>query len=125
GLHAALGGPQSRLPGSFDPRRPQRALLAEVLASCQTGQSGPLDLVYKQANLREPEYTALCALLGSPERTVFCLRDPAGFMASAVRKFPGIELANLQEINYVGTALEFDRIGGEVFLYHPEVSGRD
>lgn len=125
GLAAGLTPPQSQVPDSFDARRPQRAMLAEVLASCRTDSSGPLDLVYKQANVRVSEAATLSALLGPPERTIFCLRDPAGFMRSAVRKFPDIPLDNLQHINYLGTIKEHQFIGGEVFLYHPEVTGAD
>jgi hypothetical protein len=125
GLAAGLTPPQSQVPASFDARRPQRALLAEVLASCRTDSSGPLDLVYKQANLRVTEAAILAELLGPPERTIFCLRDPAGFMRSAVRKFPDIPVDNLQRINYLGTIEEHQLVGGEVFLYHPEVNGDD
>lgn len=125
GLAAPLTAPQSVTPATYDVRRPQRALLGEVLASCGTGNRGPVDLVYKQANLRQGEFETLVALLGPPERTVFCLRDPAGFMRSAVKKFPDVALENLQEFNFVGTIQEHERIGGEVFLYHPGVTGED
>jgi hypothetical protein len=125
GLHAALTEPLRKPPDRYDVARPHRALLAEVLAACDTGKNGILDLVYKQANLRQPEYDALVRVLGVPERTIFCLRDPAGFMASAVRKFPDAGMDNLQSSNYVGTIDEWSRIGGDVFLYHPKVTGDD
>jgi len=125
GLHAVLEGPLSSTPASFDLREMRRRVLVEVLSSCETGHGGPLDLVYKQANLRRPEYDALVDVLGPPERVIFCLRDPAGFMRSAVRKFPEVELDNLRVINYVGTIEEHERIGGEVFLYSPDVTGTD
>jgi hypothetical protein len=125
GLHAALAGPLGHDRVGFDRRRPQRALLAEVLATSATGGSGPLDVVYKQANLRIAELAAVEAVLGRTERRIFCLRDPAGFMQSATRKFPEIDLDNLRQINYVGTIEEHARIGGEVFLYHPGVTGDD
>lgn len=125
GLHAALTEPLRATPARYDAVRPQRALLAEVLAVCDTGKRGTLDLVLKQANLRQPEYDALVRVMGEPERKIFCLRDPAGFMASAVRKFPDAGLQNLQESNYLGTIDEWSRIGGEVFVYHPKVTGED
>jgi hypothetical protein len=125
GLHAALTPPLSKTPPSYDARRPQRALLAEVLSSCRTGNSGVLDLMYKQANLRQPELEALTSVLGPPERKIFCLRDPAGFMRSAVKKFPEVSLDNLREINYLGTLDEWTSIGGEVFLYHRDITGED
>jgi len=124
GLHAALAGPFAAT-GPFDRRRVQRALMAEVLAAVDSGHGGPVDLVYKQANLRRAEYDDLVGLFGPPQRRIFCLRDPAGFMSSAVRKFPDVDLDNLQEINYVGTSVEHDLIGGEVFHYHPAVTGED
>lgn len=125
GLHQSLSPPLSRTPEAYDAVRPQRALLAEVLSACRTGASGPLDLVYKQANLRRPELDALTRVLGPPERTILCLRDPAGFMASAIRKFPDVALDELRENNYLGTLDVWEDLGGDVFLYHPEVSGQE
>lgn len=126
GLHSALTPPHvDPMPPSYDVNRPRRALLAEVLASCETGNPGPLDLVYKQANLPDDEHAALLELLGPPERSVFCLRDPAGFMRSAARKFSHLSHQELQEGNYLASIERYERLGGEVFLYHPDVSGAD
>lgn len=125
GLAAALTAPQSPYPASYDPARARRAVLAEALASCRRPHGGVVDLVYKQANLREPELEALTSVLGPPERSIFCLREPAAFMRSATRKFPDVDLDNLRRYNYVGTLAELERLGGEVFLYHPEVTGAE
>lgn len=125
GLRHVLGGPLSNPPERFDPARYQRPFLAEVLAACDRKRRGPLDLVFKQANLRLPEYEVLVEHFGPPERTIFCLRDPGGFMRSAMAKFPSYSLEHLREFNYVGTAQEHTRIGGDVFLYHPSVTGDD
>jgi hypothetical protein len=125
GLHHALTPPLSRTPHGYDAIRPQRALLAEVLSACRTGSSGPLDLMYKQANLRQPELATLTALIGPPERSILCLRDPAGFMASATRKFPDVPHDELREFNYLGTLKAWEEMGGEIFLYHPDVTGQD
>lgn len=125
GLRHVLGGPLSNPPATYDSRSWERSFLAEVLASCRTGHGGPLDMVFKQANLRLPEYESLVTLLGPPERSIFCLRDPAGFMRSARQKFPDHSLEHLQEFNYLGTGEEHAHIGGEVFLYHPDVTGDD
>jgi hypothetical protein len=123
GLRHVLGGPLSNPPSRFDPARYQRAFLAEVLAACDRNRNGTIDLVFKQANLRMPEYEVLVAHFGLPERQIFCLRDPGGYMRSATTKFPDYSLEHLREFNYVGTAQEHDRIGGDVFLYHPQVTG--
>ena len=125
GLALALSPPQSPYPDSYDPVVPRRALLAEVMASCRKNGRGSLDLVYKQANLRQTELDHLISVVGEPERRILCLREPAGFMSSAVKKFPDVPLDNLREINYIQTLAEHDRIGGEVFLYHPGVTGAD
>lgn len=125
GLARALTPPQSATPAGYDRDVPRRALLTEVLAAATTGRRGPLDLVYKQANLRADEHAALVELLGPPERTIFCLRDPAGFARSAVRKFPDVPVEHLLHENYIGTIEEHARLGGEVFLYHPDVTGED
>jgi hypothetical protein len=125
GLRNVLAGPLSDRRKQFDPSRYQRAFLADVLAACDRDRRGTLDLVFKQANLRLPEYEVLVEHFGPPERRIFCLRDPAGFMRSATTKFPDYSLEHLREFNYIGTAQEHARIGGDVFLYHPQVTGND
>jgi hypothetical protein len=123
GLHAALAGPLGHDRAGFDRTRPRRALLAEVMAVSARNRRAPIDVVYKQANVRADEVAAVEDVLGPAERRIFCLRDPAGFMQSAVRKFPTTELENLRESNYIGTIDEHERVGGDVFLYHPDVTG--
>jgi hypothetical protein len=122
GLHAVLDGPLGAVPPRFDRRRFRTMVLREVLAAAGTGHSGPLDLVLKQANLQSAQYDALVEVLGEPQRRIFCLRDPAGFMASAVRKFPDVPIEDLQAGNYLASVAEHGRIGGDVFVYHPAVS---
>lgn len=125
GLRNVLAGPLSNQQGRFDPARYRRTFLADVLAGCDRNRRGPLDLVFKQANLRMPEYEVLVEHFGPPERRIYCLRDPGGFMRSATTKFPDHSLEHLREFNYIGTAQEHTRIGGDVFLYHPHVTGDD
>lgn len=125
GLHAVLDGPLGDVPRSFDLRAMRRAVLEAAMDSVDHHPRRALDLVYKQANLRPAEASALTEALGPPERTIFCLRDPAGFMASALRKFPDVDRRNLQEINYLGTIEAHATIGGEVFVYHPGISAQE
>jgi hypothetical protein len=123
GLRNVLAGPLSDQRGRFDPAHYRQAFLADVLAACDRGRRGSIDLVFKQANLRVPEYEVLVEHFGPPERQIFCLRDPGGFMRSATTKFPDHSLEHLREFNYIGTAREHTLIGGDVFLYHPQVTG--
>jgi hypothetical protein len=125
GLHAALAGPLGVRRRGYDDVPPRRALLAEVLDACETGNKGPVDLVYKQANIRLPEVEALESVIGPAERRIFCHRDPAAFMRSATKMFKDTDLDELRVNNYIGTIDEHARVGGDVFLYHPDVTGDD
>lgn len=121
GLEGAIVGPLG--PASrIDHDRWRRMATREVLRSAAPGGGTTFDLVYKQANLRAPEYEALVSTWGPPRRTIFCLRDPSSFLASAVRKFPEVDVELQRAHSYLGTLAEYARIGGDVFLYGPGVT---
>ena len=61
---------------------------------------------------------------GQPERSIMCLREPAGYMASAARKFPAASVERLQEI-YVKSLSAFWQAGGDVFEYRPGLATAD
>jgi hypothetical protein len=109
---------------AFDHNRFLRELSRNILDNAYAGDGDQLDLVYKQAGLRAGEYQGMVRLWGPPERAIFCLREPAGYIASAARKFPGNSVENLQRL-YVNSLEDFPQIGGDLFEYTPGLDAAD
>ena len=61
---------------------------------------------------------------GPPARTIFCVREPSGYLASAVKKFPDVDLQAFRD-EYVADIAAFEVIGGEPFVYHPGLTTED
>jgi hypothetical protein len=121
GLGAVLAG-LDRARG-IDKARYLQDLRDNVLASARpmgTRVSTRLDLVYKQAGIDTREYGHLCAMFGPPQRAVFCMRAPESYMASAVKKFPHLAPARLQDI-YRRMFAEYRAIGGDIIHYGPDL----
>ena len=108
----------------FDWERLLRDLSANILDNAYAGLGDQIDLVYKQAKLEPDEILILSAMWGPPERTIMCLREPAGFMASAARKFPTASVEDLQQ-NYVKCLDVFWQAGGDLFEYGPGLTTND
>lgn len=108
----------------FDWERLLRDLSANIVDNAYAGTGDQLDLVYKQATLEPDEYPALVSMWGPPERSIMCLREPAGYMASAVRKFPMASVEGLQEA-YVKSLSAFWQAGGDLFEYKPDLTTED
>lgn len=108
----------------IDKDRFRRDLRANVLANARPVKLLPggksLDLAYKQAGLSRAEYLQLEKMFGPPERTIFCLRDPDGYMASAVKKF-GENLVDSLRATYRRIFSEYRAIGGDVIHYGPHL----
>jgi hypothetical protein len=92
-----------------------------ILDTAYAGNGQQLDLVYKQAELHPKEVETLVAMWGPPERIIFCLREPAGFFASASIKFPKGSVENLQQ-HYVTCLDQYPLVGGDIFEYAPDRS---
>ncbi len=122
GLRHCLQHPMDRPGVTFDRRRFDRDVSRNVLVNAPPGGGRAIDVAFKQANLHWDEYQALVRLWGEPERKIFCYRDPASFMASAVKKFPDTPREDLQERNYIGTIERLSRIGGDAFEYRDGLS---
>ena len=75
-----------------------------------------LDLVVKQAAITAMELNEHVKLFGTPERTIFCLREPESYMASAVKKFPDTKPEQLRA-TYNRMFVEYDTIGRDVPSY--------
>jgi hypothetical protein len=108
----------------FDTERFLRDISDNILANAYRGEGDQLDLVYKQANLDSMQYRVFVKMWGPPERRIFCLREPAGYIASARKKFVHESLDRLQEM-YVTSIDRYEGIGGDVFEYNPESSVSD
>jgi hypothetical protein len=109
---------------AFDHNRFLQELSRNILDNAYAGDGDQLDLVYKQAGLRAGEYLGMVRLWGPPERAIFCLREPAGYIASAVKKFPGNSVENLQRL-YINSLEGFSQIGGDLFEYTPGLDVAD
>lgn len=118
GLRFALGLPPDLPHVQFDRERARTDVSRNVLLNAPSGGGRAIDLVYKSAQLRPEEHSALLAMWGVPERTIFCVREPSGYMASAVRKFPEVDVDAFR-VEYLRDIEAYDTIGGEVFVYSP------
>lgn len=115
-----------QLPHSrFDHARAMRDISANVLDNAPRGGGDVLDLAFKQSWLKPHEYEHLVQIWGPPERTIFCVREPSGYMASATRKFAGHLPTTLLQDWYVESLLDHAIIGGEILHYGPGLETAD
>lgn len=108
----------------FDYPRLLRDLSRNIMDTAYPGDGRQLDFVYKQAVLRPKEHRCLVAMWGPPERVIFCLREPSGFIASARIKFPRRSVEHLQQ-QYVTSLEQYLQIGGDIIEYVPDLSLAD
>lgn len=108
----------------FDQDRFVNDISANILDNAYPGGGSQLDLVYKQATLRPAQYQAMIRMWGAPERAICCIRDPAGYIASAIKKFEYDTVEKLQEV-YVNSLESYEVIGGDVFDYRPDLTVAD
>lgn len=88
--------------------------------NAKNGWGRQIDLVFKQANSSVKEYRYLVSMFGPPKRSLFCMRDPGGFMASATKKFD-THPAQLRDA-YIRSFALFEETGGDVLHYGPELT---
>ncbi len=103
----------------FDNKRALADISRNILDNANTGKGNQLEFVVKEAYLGVEEYNRLVAMWGPPKRTIFCFRQPAGYIRSAGKHFVGpyeISLGELQEF-YVRLFENHKLIGGDVFEY--------
>lgn len=108
----------------FDYERFLKDISNNILDNANAGNGVQLDLVYKQATLGLSEYEALVRMWGPPERAIFCLRQPAGYIASATKKFIYDTVERLQQV-YIDSIASYQHIGGDIFDYTPELTVSD
>lgn len=109
----------------LDRARALRDISRNILDNADAGGGTTLDLVFKQASLYRPEYERLVEMWGEPSRTVFCFREPEGYMASAARKFTDSHTIGHLQAEYVTLLRNYPRIGGDRFEYSETLRTRD
>jgi hypothetical protein len=108
----------------FDYERFLENISNNILDNAYLGEGNQLDLVYKQATLGLNQYQVFARMWGPPARTIFCLREPTGYIASAVGKFIYDSVERLQEV-YIASINSYLQIGGDIFEYTPDLSVSD
>lgn len=100
----------------FDYERFLRDISSNIVDNAYPGNGAQIDLVYKQATLGPSEYKTLVRMWGPPERAIFCIREPAGYIASARKKFIYDTVERLQEV-YIESIASYQHVGGDSFDY--------
>lgn len=124
GLRHGLGLPPDLPHIRFDRERARSDFSRNVLSNAPSGDGRAIDLVYKSAQLRPDELDALTELWGSPARIIFCLREPSGYLASALKKFPDVAVQAFRD-EYVADIAAYEVIGGDLFDYHAGLTTED
>jgi len=96
-------------------------LAVTILDGARRGGGARLDLCYKQALLLPEELKQVTKMYGAPERRIFCIREPASFMASASKKFPNFSSKDLEK-RYVMAFSTYDEVGGDIVEYGPRLT---
>jgi hypothetical protein len=109
---------------AFDYDRFLSDISSNILANAYPGRGVQLDLVYKQATMRPSEYETLVSMWGPPERAIFCIREPGGYIASAKKKFIYDTVERLQQV-YIDSFASYSHIRGDLFEYTPELTVSD
>ena len=105
----------------FDNERALRDICNNILDNAKSSGGSTLDLVFKQAGLTLDEYNRLVEMWGEPERKIFCLREPASYMSSVIKKFSHKPISASQN-RYIGILKKYEEIGGEIFEYGPNTT---
>ena len=109
---------------AFDYERFLKDISRNILDNAYAGDGDQLHLIYKQAALHPEEYQVFVRMWGPPERAIFCLREPSGYVASAGKKFSHAPVEWLQKV-YLESLDSYLHIKGDVFEYAPELSLSD
>lgn len=99
-------------------------LKRNILQTAYSGGGKQIKLTLKQAALTYENYLSLCAILGEPEKKIFCFRHPQPYLNSATKKFPQFDINNLKK-TYLRSMKSFSKIGGDRFEYRYEASIED
>ena len=105
----------------FDRERALGDISRNILDNAGVGGGTKLDLVFKQASISIQEYQMVVKMWGYPSRRIFCFREPSGYIASAIKKFPDSSLSHLQA-QYIESFKRYEEIGGDIFEYSARVT---
>jgi hypothetical protein len=108
----------------FDYERFLKDISDNILDNAYRGNGVQLDLVCKQATLGPNQYQVFVRMWGPPARAIFCIREPAGYIASAVKKFINDSVERLQQV-YIDSVDSYLHIRGDIFEYTPELRVSD
>ena len=111
---------QSELVIGLDIDRYLADLSDNMHENAKNGWGRQIDLVYKQANSSVQEYRYLVSMFGTPARSLFCMRAPGGFMASATKKFDE-HPAQLRDA-YIKSFDLYAETGGDILHYGPHLT---
>lgn len=113
--------PFNSMPGGIDKKKFLEDLTVNLLSRSQRNSRGHFDLVLKAANGNLEEFQCYKEMFGQPERIIFTIREPSGYMSSAHKKFPNKTLSHLQR-SYLRMMKLYQSIGGEILDYSPLLS---
>tara|TARA_B100001093_G_C26858943_1_gene1028896 strand:+ start:8942 stop:9577 length:636 start_codon:yes stop_codon:yes gene_type:complete len=108
--------PFTSMPGGIDKEKFLQDLAKNLLESSRRNDVGQLDLVIKSASGNAEEFECYQKMFGPAQRVIFTIREPSGYMASAIRKFSDHNIEDLQ-ISYLTMLSLYQCIGGEIFDY--------
>lgn len=91
-----------------------------IYENARKGWGQQIDMIYKQANSSIKEYRFLVSMFGPPARSLFCMRAPGGYMASAIKKF-GDHPARLRD-TYIKSFALYEETGGDILHYGPHLT---
>lgn len=109
------------MPGGIDKQKFLEDLRRNLLSRSKRNSGGHFDLVLKAANGNLEEFECYKEMFGLPERIIFTIREPSGYMSSAHKKFPEKTLPHLQR-SYLRMMTLYHSIGGEILDYSDSLS---
>ena len=110
--------------GGIDKDRFLRDLASNILDSSKRNDNGQLDLVIKSASGNAEEFECYQKMFGVPQKIIFTIREPSGYMALAVKKFPDHDIENLRH-SYLRMMSLYPTVGGHIFNYGPDLGLSD
>ena len=109
--------PFAGMPGGIDKDRFLCDLAKNLLDRSRKNEQGELDLVLKAANANFEEFEGYKQMFGFPQRIIFSVREPSGYMSSAIKKFPEEPVVFLQG-SYLKMLQLYPSIGGDIIDYN-------
>ena len=104
--------------GGIDKERFLNDLRSNLLESSKRNDNGQLDIVIKSASGNAEEFECYKKMFGNPLMLIFTIREPSGYMASALKKFPHLSMEELRQ-SYLQMFEVYAEVGGQIFDYLP------